>query len=129
MFRKLLQVAKTVFFLTLSAAGSFSTPLAAQTNLPVQPRVTQVVDTNSVVTLRGNTHPLAQSRFDTGIAPLSLPADRLLLVLKRSEQQEADLREFLDSVQDKQSPNYRKIFDTGAIRIEWIQFCRMGCLP
>jgi subtilase family serine protease len=58
--------------------------------------------------LNGNTHPLAQPRFDVGAAQLSLPADRMLLILKRSAQQEADLKQFLATLQDPRSPNYRK---------------------
>jgi trimeric autotransporter adhesin len=110
MYRKLLQVSKTVVSLSFLAIGSFIAefPLAAQTHTPVQPRVTQAIDPNTVVALRGNTHPLAQSKFDTGVAAGSLPADRLLLILKRSAQQEADLRQYLASVQDKDSPNYHK---------------------
>jgi subtilase family serine protease len=37
-----------------------------------------------------------------------MPASRLLLVLTRSTQQEADLQTYLQSVQDANSPNYRK---------------------
>src|SRR5450755_558212 len=71
-------------------------------------RITQPVDERSLVTLRGNTHPLAQPRFDRGLAPASLPAARMLLVLKRSDQQEADLKSYLADVQTEGSPNYHK---------------------
>ena len=43
-----------------------------------------------------------------GPAPISMPANRLLLVLKRSKQQEAELQTYLQSVQDANSPNYHK---------------------
>jgi trimeric autotransporter adhesin len=71
-------------------------------------RITQPVDERSLVTLRGNTHPLAQARYDRGLAPASLPAARMLLVLKRSDQQEADLKSYLADVQTEGSPNYHK---------------------
>jgi hypothetical protein len=58
--------------------------------------------------LRGNTHPLARAAFDRGIAPASMPLERMLLVLKRSPDQEADLTHLLDEQQDKGSPNYHK---------------------
>ena len=77
------------------------------------PRITHTVDESSLVTLRGNTPPLvqsklAQSKFDQGPAPASLPAPRMLLVLTRSTQQEADLQTYLQSVQNVDSPSYRK---------------------
>jgi subtilase family serine protease len=37
-----------------------------------------------------------------------MPANRLLLILSRSTQQEAELQSYLQSVQDANSPNYRK---------------------
>jgi subtilase family serine protease len=72
------------------------------------PRIAGAIDESSLVSLRGNTHPLAQLKYDQGTAPISMPANRLLLVLARSTQQEADLQTWLQSVQDANSPNYRK---------------------
>jgi hypothetical protein len=72
-----------------------------------RPRITRTIDESSLVTLHGNTHPLAQWKFDQGPAPVSMPANRLLLVLARSTEQEADLQTWLQSVQDANSPNYR----------------------
>jgi subtilase family serine protease len=45
-------------------------------------------------------------QLDRGAAPASLLMQRMLLVLKRSDQQEAALRQLLDEQQDKSSPNY-----------------------
>ena len=72
----------------------------------VLPRVTQSVDPGSVVTLRGNTHPLARPEFDQGAAPDGMALHRMLLVLQRSPQQETALRKLLDDQQTKASPNY-----------------------
>jgi subtilase family serine protease len=74
----------------------------------VQPRITQAVDEASTTVLRGNVHPLARVQLDSGVAPASLPMQRMLLVLKRSDQQEAALRQLLDEQQDKSAPNYHK---------------------
>ena len=84
-----------VLFFSLMAAGQ-----------QVPARVTQPVNTENVVTLRGNTHPLARPEYDQGIAPDSLPTERILLVLKRSAEQETALRQLLDGQQIKSSPNY-----------------------
>jgi Pro-kumamolisin, activation domain/Bacterial Ig-like domain (group 3) len=71
-----------------------------------QNRVTQTVNMSERVTLLGNVHPLARPEFDQGAVPDSAPMNRMLLVLKRSTQQESALRELLDQQQDKSSPNY-----------------------
>ena len=72
----------------------------------VPARVTQAVDPENRVTLRGNTHPLARPEFDQGAAPDNLATERMLLVLKRSTEQETALRKILDAQQTKSSPNY-----------------------
>ncbi len=77
----------------------------AQTNLTPS-RITQAIDPAILTVLRGNTHPLAQARFDRGPAPASLPMQRMLLVLKRSAEQESALDTLLEQQQDASSPNY-----------------------
>jgi hypothetical protein len=70
--------------------------------------ITQPVDETQLRTLKGDTHPLARPEFDAGVAPASLPMERMLLVLKRSAAQEAALAKLLDDQQDKASPNYHQ---------------------
>src|SRR5579862_976654 len=70
--------------------------------------ITGAIDESQLTTLKGNTHPLARAEFDVGTAPASLPMERMLLVLKRSPEQEAALRQLLDDQQDKNSVNYHK---------------------
>ncbi len=74
----------------------------------MQPRITQAVDEASLTVLRGNVHPLALSRYDRGAAPPSTALNRMLLVLKRSPEQETALSHLLDEQQDKSSPSYHK---------------------
>ena len=71
-----------------------------------QPLIMRPVDGSSLVTLRGNVHPLARPQFDRGPAPGSLGAQRQLLVLKRTPQQERRLEQYLASLEDKNSPNF-----------------------
>ena len=71
-------------------------------------RITEAIDENNRVTLTGNVHPLARAEFDQGPAQLDFRMDRMLLVLKRSQEQEAALQRLLDDQQDKASPFYRK---------------------
>ncbi len=76
----------------------------------VSPRIliTRPVDETQLTVLKGNTHPLARAEFDQGAAPMDLPMNRMLLVLKRSDEQESALRTLIDDQQDKASPNYHK---------------------
>ena len=51
-------------------------------------------------------HPLARAGFDQGVVPDSRPMNRMLMVLKRSPDQETALRALMDTQQTKNSPNY-----------------------
>ena len=57
----------------------------------VRARIVEPVDATNGVVLRGNTPPLARAENDRGAAPDDLPLERMLLVLKRSPEQEASL--------------------------------------
>jgi large repetitive protein len=74
----------------------------------VRPLINQPVDESERVVLKGNTHPLARAQYDRGAAPVNLPMERMLLVLKRSPEQESALSQLLDAQQDKSSPQYHK---------------------
>jgi subtilase family serine protease len=82
--------------------------LAAAQSSAVRSLITQGVDETKLAALRGNTHPLARAEFDRGAAPASLAMDHMLLVLKRSPEQDAALEALLAQQQDKTSPNYHK---------------------
>src|SRR5579875_7562 len=97
-----LAIEPLVAFIIAFSAAVFT---GAQTNV-IPSRITRAIDPAILTTLRGNTHPLAQLRFDRGAAPASLPMQRMLLVLKRSAQQEAALDRLLEQQQDTSSPNY-----------------------
>lgn len=81
---------------------------SAQPAVAARPLITQPTGESNLTMLKSNTHPLARSEFDQGTAPASLPMNRMLLVLKRSYQQETALRKLLDDQQDKTSLSYHK---------------------
>src|ERR1700722_15609190 len=81
---------------------------AGAQNAAVAPRITQSIDEANRITLKGNVHPKARAEFDQGLISDSQPLERLLLVLQRSPDQEAALRNLMDQQQDKSSPNYHK---------------------
>src|ERR1700682_3613940 len=85
----------------------FSTLAAAQQRY-VAPLIDEPVDEARRIMLKGNTHPLARTQFEVAGAPASLPMDRMLLVLKRSPEQETALLKLLDDQQDKASPAFHK---------------------
>jgi len=76
-------------------------------------RITEAVDNTVLTMLKGNVHPLARPKYDKGPVNPSLPADRMQLVLQRSAGQEIALRQFLGSLQDPNSPQYRKWLTPG----------------
>ena len=82
--------------------------LAAAQTLPVRPRITDRLDETRLAVLQGNTYPLARPQYDQGVAPPNLAMDRMLLMLRRSPEQEAALQDMLGQQQDKSSPNYHK---------------------
>src|SRR5438445_4866276 len=67
---------------------------AQTTNIPA--RITQAVDENNAVVLKGNVHPLARAEFDQGAVADEQPLNRMLLLLQRSADQESALRQLLD---------------------------------
>lgn len=90
-------------FLLFSLFGFFADAQRAP-----RPLITQPINEGQLFTLKGNTHPLARPEFDIGTAPPDQPLQRMLLVLKRSSEQEHALRTLLDNQQDKASPTYHK---------------------
>ena len=74
----------------------------------VLPRVTDRVNLSQLTVLTGNTHPLARTQYDQGAAPPDLPMNRIMLVLKRSPDQEAALQDLLVQQQTTSAANYHK---------------------
>lgn len=95
-----------VFFLAAFAL-IFSTWTSAQTSGALS-RITQAVDEARLTRLQGNTHPMARPEFDQGPAPPDLPMERMMLVLRRSPEQEAALEHLMAEQLDKSSPNFHR---------------------
>ena len=83
-------------------------PVLAQDPRPAQPRIVQAIDESRLVTLTGNTHPLARAEYDQGVAPQDLPMERVLLLLRRSPEQEASLEQLIRDQQDPGSARYHR---------------------
>ena len=72
------------------------------------PRITAPPNNTQTISLPGNVHPLARPQYDKGAAPASLPLERMLLVLKRSPEQEQLLQAYIASQHNPKSPSFHK---------------------
>ncbi|WP_161571031.1 choice-of-anchor D domain-containing protein [Granulicella sibirica] len=68
--------------------------------------VSERVDDTKLVKLSGNTHPLAKQTNDLGRADADKVLERMVLVLKRSPEQEKALAEFNERQYDPASPDF-----------------------
>ena len=75
---------------------------------PAQARSPRVIDDNDTVTLKGNVHPHARPEFDRGPSDPALPMERMILHLKRTASQQADLEGLLSAQQDPASASYHR---------------------
>jgi hypothetical protein len=93
----------------VAAFAIFGSNLSAQTSQTiVANRITQAIDDSSRVTLRGYVHPLANAANDRGAAPDGMALNRMHLLLRRSDSQEAALHEAIGEMNNPASPNYHK---------------------
>ena len=66
------------------------------------------IDEAPRVPMPGNVHPLARTEFDRGPAASNLPMNRMLLVLKRSAQQKATLKQLISDQHNPSSSRFHK---------------------
>jgi hypothetical protein len=71
-------------------------------------RIVDAIDESNLVTLKGNTHPLARAAFDKGPVSPDLPMGDLVLVLSRGAEMQAAFDQFVAGQYDKKSPNYHR---------------------
>jgi len=99
-----LDLIRVVLLLALFISFFGDTARAQSVDIPA--RITQSVDAQQTVTLRGSIHPLARPEFDRGAVSDAMPMSRVLLLLQRSPDQEQALQQLLEQQQSKSSPNY-----------------------
>jgi hypothetical protein len=81
------------------------TALRAQAVAPAM-RIGNAIDENSLVTLKGNTHPFANAMNDRGRVSSDLPMTDLILVLSRDPKQQAAFDRFVASQYEPGSANF-----------------------
>jgi subtilase family serine protease len=79
-------------------------------------RIIDKVDENQLVTLRGNVHPAAIAQNDLGRVSSEFPMSDLILVLSRSQDQQAAFDAFVASQYDSTSSNFH----------HWLQPAEIG---
>jgi len=93
----------TVFFIFILLSAA---PSMAQST--VGSRITGAVDEHELVRLAGTVHSLAQPQNDVGPVADSFFISRMLLLLQRPAEREADLRTFLHDSQNRRSASYHR---------------------
>src|ERR1700735_4066109 len=96
----IMKLSYTRFILFLSVFAIYSLAAGAIFAQSSNVRITQPVDEAKLTMLAGNVHPDARAAFDRGAAPASLALNHMLLVLKRSPQQQVALDTLLAQQQD-----------------------------
>ena len=74
--------------------------------LRVMDRIVEQVDDAKRVSLAGNVHPMARTEFDMGRVDPNKLLERVVMVLKRSPEQEAALAAFNERQYDPSSPDF-----------------------
>src|SRR5258708_2569048 len=83
-----------VVCLALLSASTWSFGAAAVPQAAV-PQITQAVNNQQRITLKGNVRPMPRRARDLGAVDANTPASRMLLLLKRPAEQEAALQQFI----------------------------------
>jgi len=69
-------------------------------------RISEPVDNNTLVRMPGSHHPLADAANDRGRVDGGVPMERMVLLLKPSDDQAAAIGRLINGQQDKQSSSY-----------------------
>ncbi|MGA3211536.1 MAG: protease pro-enzyme activation domain-containing protein [Terriglobales bacterium] len=77
------------------------TPLAV-------PRIAGAINDDVRVTLEGNLHPFARAQFDQGRVDDNLPLEHIIMMLKRSPEQELALQTRIDQMHNRHSPLFHQ---------------------
>jgi subtilase family serine protease len=87
------------------AAQSPAVPVAS---LSVANRLTQPINPTALVSIKATVHPLANAANDRGAAPDGMPLTRLQILLKRSDTQEAALKQLINDLHTPYTAHYHR---------------------
>jgi len=109
-----LKVPVIVSVLVLTVAVSWNHSVQAASANGPRVLITTPIDPNRLSTLVGNTRPEANPRNDRGRVPDELPLNHMLLQLQRAPEVERAFSEYIESLSDKSSPNFRQWMSASA---------------
>jgi len=89
----------------IGASLCFGVAALGQSAAP-QARIVQAAQSDKVVTLRGNVHPMARAANDRGLLADQQPITKIHVLLQRSAEQEAALQQLLAQQQDPNSSKF-----------------------
>ncbi len=91
------RAARPVVCLGLLSASAWSFAAAPQAPVPqaALPQITQAVNNQQRIALKGNVRPMPRRARDLGAVDANTPAARVLLLLKRPAEQQAALQQFI----------------------------------
>src|ERR1700722_1938970 len=94
----------------LTALAGAQPPSGPPNPLYIQPkdRITQYIDDEQRVTLRGNLHPLARAEYDEGGVAPGFRMERMLLTLLPDAGQQESLNQFVETQYNPESANYHQ---------------------
>src|SRR5882724_6390123 len=100
----------TIPFLVLNLGFPVAAQTGGQRPLSARPRdrITQFVDDEQRVALRGNRHPLARREYESGVVAPGYRMKRMVLVLSADAEQQKELDQFVAAQHDPKSPSYQQ---------------------
>ena len=87
-------------------SSAFAQQSTRSTPRTVEARIVEAIDETRLTTLKGNTRPEARAEHDRGRVSPNLPMGDLVLVLRRSPEQQAAFESLLTALQDPSSPQF-----------------------
>jgi len=105
---RFLRLSLGMAFLAASALAQSDAPTSQFVRVPTVPRDRVHGPVTAEFTrLKGQTRPMQPAVADLGVAPDSMSTGRMVLWLRRSAEQQAQLSQFLSHAQDRGSATYR----------------------
>ena len=102
-YRQAVGVGLLISFAVLSSSKA---AFAQAGSISAGSRITGQIDEKQLVTLAGNTHPLAMAKLDQGAVADEFPMEHMYLQLRRSTEQDKELESVLEDLQNPRSANY-----------------------
>ncbi|MGD0507101.1 MAG: protease pro-enzyme activation domain-containing protein [Terriglobales bacterium] len=97
-----------LFLLALLFATAVTLPVFAQKTSVHPSLITQAIDENQLVTLKGNLHPAAIAANDRGIVDDGESLGHVFLLLNRAPALEKQLEAMIDQLHNSKSPKYHQ---------------------